>query len=279
MKDTEWEKHPLLYVVASTFVISPERNELDQLDHDGPYVYRGKQCLQISLQMTTKFLRRMICSDLQSFNTKSNDKIHECLHYYPIISNTYNIINEIDLKRESILDQLVANKTYIMMNTCHPCTRPVNPILVPNLRQFEITNKETIDWETDGREVVSESPTAMRLDFKRNRNPRAYTHLTVIRRHKMAKHKRRKWRKKMLAFIKKKYLRRNIKKEKVFRAELLAHIKEAEDFDAEKYVHNILHTIDNMPKEDTREAKLERIQDLIRKNRRETNLIKPKFQD
>jgi len=83
----------------------------------------------------------------------------------------------------------------------------------------------------------------------------------------------------MLAFIKKRLLRRNIRKEKQFRAELLAQIKEAEDFDPEKYVKNILQTIDNMPQPETFDQKIERIKDLIRKNRKETNLISPKFED
>ncbi len=83
----------------------------------------------------------------------------------------------------------------------------------------------------------------------------------------------------MLAFIKKRLLRRNIRKEKQFRAELLAQIKEAEDFDPQKYVKNILETIDNMPQPETFDQKIERIKDLIRKNRKETNLISPKFED
>ncbi|CAG2166169.1 unnamed protein product [Oppiella nova] len=188
-------------------------------------------------------------------------------------------------RKDYILDQLDINKTYILMNTN---TRPMIPILVPNLSHFQITgktdNRDIIEAERDVR-VVKEAPgvegssVAMRLDFRIIRDPRSYTHLTVIRRRKMSKHKRKKWRRKMLAFLKKKYLRRNIKKEKTFRAELLAQIKEAEEFDAEKYVQNILQTIDSMPQEDTREQKIEKIKDLIRKNRKETNLIPPKFLD
>ncbi|OTF77858.1 hypothetical protein BLA29_015418, partial [Euroglyphus maynei] len=73
-------------------------------------------------------------------------------------------------------------------------------------------------------------------------------------------------------------LERNIAKEKQFRAEILAQIKEAEEFDPRAYVQNILHTIDNVPQAETQQQRYERYLDLIRKNRQQTNLITPKFE-
>lgn len=100
-----------------------------------------------------------------------------------------------------------------------------------------------------------------------------------IRREKMNKHKLRKFRKRMLAFIKKQRLRREIKKEKAFRAELLAQIKEAESFDAETYVKNVLSTIQNCPRPETKEEIRERIYTLKLRHRRNVDLIPPKFDD
>lgn len=57
-----------------------------------------------------------------------------------------------------------------------------------------------------------------------------------IRRLKMKKHKRKKLLKKMKFVFAKRKLRRKLRKEKVFQAELLAKIKEAESFSAEQYV-------------------------------------------
>lgn len=57
-----------------------------------------------------------------------------------------------------------------------------------------------------------------------------------IRRLKMKKHKRKKLLKKMKFVYAKRKLRRRLRKEKVFQAELLAKIKEAEQFSAEQYV-------------------------------------------
>jgi hypothetical protein len=176
-----------------------------------------------------------------------------------------------------------------MNSSLNPMTKQINPILVPNLSNFQIKNinkNNEIDLENENQLINNkkELPALKNgikiyLNYRRIRDPRAYTHLTIIRKRKMKKHQRRKWRNKMLAFIKKRLLRRNIRKEKQFRAELLAQIKEAEDFDPQKYVQNILQTIDNMPKPETFDQKIERIKDLIRKNRKQTNLISPKFED
>nr|XP_027196607.1 uncharacterized protein LOC113791080 [Dermatophagoides pteronyssinus] len=117
-----------------------------------------------------------------------------------------------------------------------------------------------------------------RADYYKHKDPNRFTHLTWVRHRKMKKHQRIKWRKKNLAMIKRRILERNIAKEKQFRAEILAQIKEAEEFDPRAYVQNILYTIDNVPQAETPQQKYERYLDLIRKNRQQTNLVMPKFE-
>jgi hypothetical protein len=218
-----------------------------------------------------------------------NNNMNNFVKYYPLIGNKI-VFNENEIKINPILDKSESNKCYILMNSSlNPMTKQINPILVPNLSDFQIKNinkNNEIDLENENQLINNkkELPALKNgikiyLNYRRIRDPRAYTHLTIIRKRKMKKHQRRKWRNKMLAFIKKRLLRRNIRKEKQFRAELLAQIKEAEDFDPQKYVQNILQTIDNMPKPETFDQKIERIKDLIRKNRKQTNLISPKFED
>lgn len=68
-----------------------------------------------------------------------------------------------------------------------------------------------------------------------------------IRRLKMKKHKRKKLLKKMKFVYAKRRLRRKMKKEKIFQAELLAQIKEAEKFSAEQYVADKLARLKNVP--------------------------------
>lgn len=115
-------------------------------------------------------------------------------------------------------------------------------------------------------------------DYYKHKHKR-FTHLLWVRHRKMKKHQRLKWRKKNLAMIKRRLLERNIAKEKHFRAELLAQVREAENFNAEEYVAKILRTIDNVPKAETPQEKYQRYRDLIRKNRTQTNLVMPKFDD
>ncbi|XP_053982590.1 uncharacterized protein LOC128878418 [Hylaeus volcanicus] len=64
--------------------------------------------------------------------------------------------------------------------------------------------------------------------------------LIVIRRHKMKKHKRRKLRKRMKYLWAKIRLRRNLRREKEFQAELINKIKVAEAFDPKAYVNERL---------------------------------------
>lgn len=69
-------------------------------------------------------------------------------------------------------------------------------------------------------------------------------HLIRIRRQKMKKHKRRKLRKKMKFIWAKLRANRNMQREKLFQAELLAKIKKAHAFDPKQYVQNKLESLD-----------------------------------
>lgn len=103
--------------------------------------------------------------------------------------------------------------------------------------------------------------------------------MLMIRREKMNKHRLRKFRKKYMALLKKIRTKREIKKEKLFRAELLAQIREAEKFDAEAYVKNVLSTIDRSPVRETLFERKARYDDLRRIHRSNTDNIRPKFDD
>lgn len=67
--------------------------------------------------------------------------------------------------------------------------------------------------------------------------------LIVIRRKKIKKHKRRKLRKKMQFIWAKLRHKRNVKKEKVFQAELVNKIKQAQAFDAKVYIKERLNVL------------------------------------
>uniref|UniRef100_A0AAG5DHG1 Ribosomal protein mS38 C-terminal domain-containing protein n=1 Tax=Anopheles atroparvus TaxID=41427 RepID=A0AAG5DHG1_ANOAO len=71
--------------------------------------------------------------------------------------------------------------------------------------------------------------------------------LIVIRRRKMRKHKLRKLRKRMKFEWLKVRQRRELKKEKLFQAELLNQIKDAEKFSAEAYVASKLRQATDVP--------------------------------
>jgi menaquinone-dependent protoporphyrinogen IX oxidase len=95
----------------------------------------------------------------------------------------------------------------------------------------------------------------------------------------MNKHRRRKFEKKYASLIKKTRMKREVKKEKLFRAELLAQIKEAEQFNAETYVRKMLDTIDRKPQRESLWERRERIMSLKRIHRTNVDLIRPKFDD
>lgn len=109
------------------------------------------------------------------------------------------------------------------------------------------------------------------------KKPRFSMHLIRIKRRKLKKHFLRKWRKKFLSVLLNKSKTREIRKEKNFRAELLAEIRKAENFNAEKYVEGVIKTIEKAPKEETNS--LDKLFDLIRKYRFETTQVRPKFDD
>lgn len=102
------------------------------------------------------------------------------------------------------------------------------PIL-PNLQINDPQNIVTIKSDIIPDKSI-ELPTMENIIEKRA------VRLIVIRRRKMKKHKLRKLRKRMKTFIIRLQQRRHLRKEKAFLAELLAQVKEAESFDAKKYV-------------------------------------------
>jgi hypothetical protein len=117
--------------------------------------------------------------------------------------------------------------------------------------------------------------------LKRIKRPKEKFSMTLlhIRHRKMKKHQYKKFIKKYLSLIKKVRMKRNIKKEKAFRVEILAKIKEAEDFDPQKYIEHVLGTIENAPKPMTSKERLEYALDQIRLHRSENHMVKPKFAD
>lgn len=115
------------------------------------------------------------------------------------------------------------------------------------------------------------------LDFRhRFRTNRLKLHLLIIRRQKMKKHRKQKWRKKFKCLLEKRRLKREIGKEKAFRVELLTYIRRAEQFDPREYALAKIAEVNNRPRDKNREEKLEELKELIRINRYQTDYIKPK---
>ncbi|XP_050075513.1 uncharacterized protein LOC126562950 [Anopheles maculipalpis] len=81
----------------------------------------------------------------------------------------------------------------------------------------------------------------------KDENGKQAARLIVIRRRKMRKHKLRKLRKRMKFEWLKIRQRRELKKEKLFQAELLGQIREAEKFSAEAYVASKLRQATDVP--------------------------------
>lgn len=102
------------------------------------------------------------------------------------------------------------------------------------------------------------------------------THLLIIRRQKMKKHQRRKWRRKFKCVIAKERFKREIAKEKTFRVELLTIIKRAEQFDPKEYALRKIREANDKPVEISKEERLEQLKELIRKHRYQTHYVKPK---
>lgn len=115
------------------------------------------------------------------------------------------------------------------------------------------------------------------LDFRFRFKPnRIKKNMLAIRRQKMKKHKRIKWRKKFKSVIAKKRLKREIAKEKAFRVELLTYIRRAESFDPKEYSLRKIAEMNKVVRERTKEERLEELKELIRKNRYQTDYVKPK---
>lgn len=100
--------------------------------------------------------------------------------------------------------------------------------------------------------------------------------MLIIRRKKMKKHQRKKFRKKFKFLLAKKRLKREIAKEKTFRVELLTVIRDAESFDPREYAMRKITEMNNVVKELSKEEKLEQLKQLIRENRYQVDYIKPK---
>lgn len=83
--------------------------------------------------------------------------------------------------------------------------------------------------------IIEEAP-----EISENRIEKQAARLVVIRRIKMNRHKLKKLRKRQKQEIAKKFLRRNIRKERAFLDERLAQIREAERFDAAQHVATLI---------------------------------------
>lgn len=159
------------------------------------------------------------------------------------------------------------------IKTINPITNPTvaYDVLVPSFGRLVLQNPVSTPKQLPGTcrtgatEIIAKSRFSMGM--------------LRIRRRKMKKHQLRKFRKRMLAFILRQRQKREIRKEKLFRAELLAKIREAEQFDAEKYVNQMLRTIRTAPKPESKKERLDKVFDLIREHRKETVLLRPKFED
>lgn len=87
-------------------------------------------------------------------------------------------------------------------------------------------SEKSIDLPTNGRIIDKQAVNMIRIRHK-----------------KIRKHKRIKLRKKMKFIWEKLRLKRNMKREKLFQAELIAKVKEARTFDAKEYVNERLNIL------------------------------------
>ncbi|UYV67715.1 hypothetical protein LAZ67_5001689 [Cordylochernes scorpioides] len=119
---------------------------------------------------------------------------------------------------------------------------------IPGLKRWEIINPGVAGSQTP---IVDPTP-ASQVEKHANR-------LIVIRKQKMKKHKRKKLAKRMAVIWARIRDNREAKKEKTFQNEMLAKVKKAEDFDAEKYVLAVLNRIHNKPRRETFEERRDRL--------------------
>lgn len=115
------------------------------------------------------------------------------------------------------------------------------------------------------------------LDYRyRYKTGKLRLHLTIIRRKKMKKHQRKKWRKKFKSLLAKERLKREIAKEKAFRVELLTMIREAEQFDPKEFALRKIAEANDIPQEKSKEELFEELKEKIRINRYQVDYVKPK---
>jgi hypothetical protein len=130
------------------------------------------------------------------------------------------------------------------MNLSQFLYKPETKIEIPFISiidTFQLPSiRDTVDSTYD-RKYYIEAPTHDGLIQKQA------ARLIVIRRRKMKKHKLKKLRKKMKFEWAKVRQRREMRKEKAFQAVLIAQIKQAEKFDAEKYVAERLQEVHKVP--------------------------------
>lgn len=150
-------------------------------------------------------------------------------------------------------------------------TSIVESVLVPSIERLIVKEDPTSGQPTKHLPSIKRQTLLCKTRFSMN--------MLRIRRRKMKKHQLRKFRKRMLAHILKQRQKREIRKEKLFRAELLSKIRAAEQFDAKQFVHNMLSTIKNAPRSESKKERLDKVFNLIREHRKETVLIRPKFDD
>lgn len=100
-----------------------------------------------------------------------------------------------------------------------------------------------------------------------------------IRRRKMKTHKRKKLKKRMRFLWQRLRFRREQRKENVFKEELYEQVKKTESFNAELYVADILHRINNKPHIETKEERQAKIRELIKENRSNVTFVRPDYND
>lgn len=152
------------------------------------------------------------------------------------------------------------------------------PILCANPQPLlQTTNFDTIIECHSKRHFHAAGSKIHYLDFRhRFKTNFLKLHLLIVRRQKMKKHRRRKFRRKFKCLLAKKRLKREIAKEKTFRVELLSMIRRAETFDPKEYALKKIAEINNKPKELSKEDQLEKLKELIRENRYQVTYIKPR---
>lgn len=126
-------------------------------------------------------------------------------------------------------------------------TLPTSKIIeMPNKMNIEIYDPLGLDITKGDQSTdkVIDMPTVSTMveKYSKQRN-RKITNILAIRRRKMKKHKKRKWRKKYKFFLRRKEQNKAIAREKRFQAEMQDMLKEAKTFDAEEYVKSRLHLL------------------------------------